>query len=251
MSDESHPRVSDHGPSALCARAAPAEDDVMERVIATHHLEGHRLDVVESVDEENVTVRVLIDGELLPPDMHPDHVPSADEAAALLESWTARRDATAPRQVPNVGGLSPAEVIALLEALDDEHKAHATYTQVLADFGDVMPFANIVEAEARHIEALTRVMQRYQVPVPANRWAGNAARFTSVTDACAAAVDAEIANAALYDRLIAATERPDIREVFGNLREASQERHLPAFRRCVERADGQGRGRHDRHRGAG
>ena len=46
---------------------------------------------------------------------------------------------------------------------------------------------------------------------------------------------AEIANATLYDRIMASTRRADLLAVFGNLREASQERHLPAFRRCVAR----------------
>jgi hypothetical protein len=51
--------------------------------------------------------------------------------------------------------LSEVEITALREALDDEYRAHAIYTQVLANFGDdVLPFANIVDAEARHIDAL-------------------------------------------------------------------------------------------------
>jgi hypothetical protein len=233
------------------------EDDGMERVIATHHLEGHRIDVVESVDDENMTVRLVIDGELLSPDTHPDRAPTADEAASLLTSWQAGRDTGAPRQVANSGGLLPREVIALLEALDDEHKAHATYAQVLADFGDVLPFANIIEAEARHIDALTRLMHRYQVPVPSNPWTGKVPRFASVKDACAAGVEAEIDNGSLYDRLMAATQRADILEVFRNLQEASQQRHLPAFQRCLERGGpgggrdgerGRGGGQH-RHRG--
>jgi hypothetical protein len=47
--------------------------------------------------------------------------------------------------------------------------------------------------------------------------------------------DAEVANAALHERLLASTDRSDILAVFRNLRDASQQRHLPAFRRCVER----------------
>ena len=50
--------------------------------------------------------------------------------------------------------LSQAEINALLEALDDEYRAWSTYDQVLRDFGDVRPFINIREAEARHIETL-------------------------------------------------------------------------------------------------
>ena len=52
----------------------------------------------------------------------------------------------------------------------------------------------------------------------------------------------------LYDRLFKSTERPDILMVLHHLHDASQDRHLPAFQRCVEgRSDcdavGCGRGR--------
>ena len=50
-----------------------------------------------------------------------------------------------------------------------------------------------------------------------------------------AAVAAEIENGDMYDRLIAGTDRADILAVYRNLQAASQERHLPAFRRCVDR----------------
>lgn len=45
------------------------------------------------------------------------------------------------------------------------------------------------------------------------------------------------AYAALYDRLMASTRREDLLAVFRNLRDASQERYLPAFRRCCARYD--------------
>jgi hypothetical protein len=138
--------------------------------------------------------------------------------------------------------LSELEVSALQDALDDEYRAHATYRQVLADHGeDVLPFANIVEAEARHIDALVGLFHRYGVEVPENPWPGRVARFASVTEACRAGVDAEIENAALYDRLLVSTERPDILTVYRNLQQASQENHLPAFQRGAEHREG-GRG---------
>ena len=86
--------------------------------------------------------------------------------------------------------------------------------------------------------------------MPENAWPGKVPRFGSVREACEAAVAAEVANAALYERLLAATHRPDILTVFRRLQEASQQRHLPAFRRCAERGgeDG-GRGHQRRHRG--
>jgi hypothetical protein len=71
-----------------------------------------------------------------------------------------------------------------------------------------------------------------------------------VREACEAGIAAEVANAALYERLLTATRRPDILTVFQRLREASQQRHLPAFRRCAERrGEGDGYGHRRRHRG--
>jgi hypothetical protein len=139
--------------------------------------------------------------------------------------------------------LSDREAEALAEALDDEYQAWATYDQVIADFGAVRPFVNIREAEARHIEALAALYRRYGLVLPPNRWPGRVPRYPDVRTACAAGEAAEIANAALYERLLAATTRADLIEVFTRLRRASQERHLPAFRRCAQRrGDGTGGG---------
>lgn len=132
-------------------------------------------------------------------------------------------------------GLNDREVAALREALDDEYHAFSTYDQVVADFGEVRPFINIRGAEARHIDALLGLFGRYNVHPPTNPWPGKVKRYQTVSDACADAVQAEIANGALYERLMASTTRPDLLAVFANLRDASQERHLPAFERCVRR----------------
>lgn len=155
--------------------------------------------------------------------------------------------------------LSETEQADLTAALEDEYQSRAIYAQVISDFGDVRPFSNIVEAEGRHAGALINIFERYGVTVPPDTWPERAPRFASLREACEAAVTGEIANAELYDRVLAGTEREDILRVYRNLQEASQERHLPAFRRCAERegdapdgADqeggGQGR-RRRRHRG--
>lgn len=139
--------------------------------------------------------------------------------------------------------LNETEVRALQEALDDEYRAWATYDQVIADFGEVQPFSNIREAEARHIEALLVLFSRYGLVVPENPWPGKVTRYANLQAACGAGVAAENENGALYERLLASTQRPDILTVFRNLRDASQQRHLPAFQRCVERGAGGGGGR--------
>jgi hypothetical protein len=147
-------------------------------------------------------------------------------------------------------GLSVLEVEALHEALDDEYRAWATYDRVIHDFGNVRPFSNIRDAEARHIEALGSLFRFYGLKQPANTWPERVASYADLQQACKAGVQAEIENASLYERLLQSTERPDILAVFVRLRDASQTRHLPAFRRCAERGPG-GRQRRHCHRGGG
>jgi hypothetical protein len=123
----------------------------------------------------------------------------------------------------------------LEEALDDEYRAWATYDQVIRDFGPVLPFTRILAAEERHIDALRTLFEGYAFPVPKNPWPGNVPRYTSLHEASKAGVAAEIANGAMYERLLAAIQRQDILRVLRNLRDASQQRHLPAFQRFVKR----------------
>jgi hypothetical protein len=132
--------------------------------------------------------------------------------------------------------LNAKEISALNTALDDEYRAWATYDQVIRDFGAARPFISIRDAEARHIKALHTLFARYGLAVPENAWLAKIARYGSLQEACEAGVAAEIANGAMYDRLLGATERPDLLRVFINLQEASQLQHLPAFQRCAQGA---------------
>ena len=123
----------------------------------------------------------------------------------------------------------------LNDALDDEYKAEATYAAVIARFGAVRPFINIVEAERRHAGALVRQCERLGIAPVANRWAGKVAAPASLRDACAEAIAAEVENIALYDRLLPGVADTQLRDVLERLQEASRDRHLPAFRRCLDR----------------
>lgn len=131
--------------------------------------------------------------------------------------------------------LTVQETNALLEALDDEHKAWATYDQVIRDFGLVRPFVNIRGSERRHIAALTRLFEKHGLVAPPNLWVGVTPRFADVRTACAAAVAGEIDNINLHTRLLALVKAADVRAVLERLRDASQFRHLPAFQRCLSR----------------
>lgn len=148
---------------------------------------------------------------------------------------------------------------ALVAALDDEYRARATYRAVLDAYGDVRPFVNIVESEERHIEALGRLCGRYGVAIPQDPWPSRVAAPASLEAACETAVEAERENAVLYEQLMAAAGGcADVEETFRRLLTASQENHLPAFERALERErrggggrESQREGRRHRHRHRG
>ena len=132
---------------------------------------------------------------------------------------------------------------ALSEALQDEYRARATYQKVIEAFGPVRPFVNIVEAEERHAKALLALFRGYGVEPPKDKWAGRGSAPATLAEACRMGVEAEIENAGMYERLLAQTSDPRARDVMQRLQEASQERHLPAFQRCLERGQRGGRRR--------
>ena len=129
---------------------------------------------------------------------------------------------------------------AVLEALvgaEGEYAAYATYAAILDEYGNVNPFANIMAAEAQHIDALKEILDQYEIAyLEENPYLGMIEAPNSLAEAAQAGVDAEIANVALYEeQLEAVADYPDILEVFVNLQTASQEQHLPAFERAAAR----------------
>ena len=141
--------------------------------------------------------------------------------------------ASAPVATGGAVPLSPEVVAALDRTLQDEYHAESIYLGVLADFGDVRPFVNVVHAEQRHSESIARLYGNRGLDAPGSVWTvANVPHFGSPEEACAAAVAAELDNVALYDAYLALDLPRDVRNVFGNNRAASLERHLPAFQTC-------------------
>ena len=150
---------------------------------------------------------------------------------------------------------------SLIKALEDEYKAQASYRVIIQKFGEIHPFINIVEAEGRHIQVLLPIFEKYGFSAPEDTWESRVERPETILEACKIGVEAEIENAELYNKLLAdTTDYDDVQAVFKNLQRASQENHLPAFQRCVERGGteggkAQGSGRegkgHGRHNGGG
>ena len=123
---------------------------------------------------------------------------------------------------------------SLYGLLLDEYQAEAIYARVLDDFGDVTPFVNIIRAEQSHAAALETLYERYNLDLPATpHTTDTVPAFASVQAACAAGVEAEIANAALYDAILGEDMPADVRQVLTSNRDASLNRHLPAFQRCA------------------
>ena len=130
----------------------------------------------------------------------------------------------------------------LEEALLDEYKARDTYRKIIETFGAVRPCINIVEAEQRHIESLLTLYEKYHFPLPAIPGPDRIDVPDSPLKTCQLGMEAEIAKLTLYDRLIEATDPPDVIEVLKRLQSASRDNHLPAFQRCVERGGATGPG---------
>jgi hypothetical protein len=211
------PPESDFDPDGLASRSH------------AEYVEGNTL--LEMIREDLVAERVAIASyqeiiRWLGDKDYPEPAPSLGRDRAL--EWNGRMN---PEGAMN---LSAQETEDLLAVLDDEFRAHATYSQILEDFGDINPFANIREAEGRHIQALLGLLDSFEVPVPPNDWPGRVPRYSSVEAACAAGVTAEIENAALYDRVLSHTSRTELVTVYQNLERASRENHLRAFQRCAE-----------------
>lgn len=136
---------------------------------------------------------------------------------------------------------TPQVQTVLLEALsgpDGEYAAYAMYTAVIDTYGQVEPYVTIREAEGRHIAALKRQLDRYRIDYPAeNPYIGAVQAPESLTAAAQAWADGEIANVEMYDKLISqvpADQYPNVVRVLQNLRSASLEAHLPAFKATAE-----------------
>ena len=130
--------------------------------------------------------------------------------------------------------ISDSVAVALEVTLLDEYRAEATYARVLADFGDIRPFSNIIQAEQTHAAAVEGLYTTYGLDRPDNPYsAGSVEGYASVADACAAGVAGEVNNAALYDRFLRLDLPEDVRRVLTSNRDASLNRHLPAFERCA------------------
>lgn len=143
------------------------------------------------------------------------------------------QQATSATPASTSSAMTPELLDALTAAYQDENHAAAVYEAVIADFGAVLPFSQVVLAERTHATSIARLLTNRGLVVPANAWVGAPVpRFDTLAAACAAAATAEVDNIALYDRYLAWELPLDVRNVFANNRAASLNGHLPAFSAC-------------------
>lgn len=163
------------------------------------------------------------------PEPAPSSSPHAE--ADTLAPGIAPPDAPPAAEMP--GGIDPSSDIALAwQALFSpvgEYAAAASYLAVLERFGTVEPYASILDGELRHIDALTRQLERAGVTVPDNPYLDVVVAPDDLEAAAQAWADGEVANVEMYDELIDQAGGSRLVTVLGNLRRASLESHLPAF----------------------
>jgi hypothetical protein len=132
--------------------------------------------------------------------------------------------------------------------LEDEYLAKAEYETIIAEYGSVRPFSNIVKAEATHIAALEPLFEAYKLELPTV----DASKYTVVPETLEesykAGVDAEVKNIAMYEEFLKLDLPDDIEFVFENLMKAS-ESHLAAFERAADGQTGTGIGQGGVNRG--
>lgn len=144
------------------------------------------------------------------------------------------------RQIENYGakGALNASTLTLPQmltyALQDEFLAQARYNNILSTFGNIRTFAQIKEAELRHIQALLPLFERYQVALPADVSQSFVSTPASIKAAFAKGVQGEIDNIAMYNKFLNYTLPADVQTVFTQLRNASLN-HLAAFERGLAR----------------
>jgi hypothetical protein len=142
-----------------------------------------------------------------------------------------------------VGSLDEGEVAALIYTREEEKLARDTYLTLYGVWG--MPvFSNVAASEQSHMDAVLRMLEKYGLEDPAE--GKGVGEFTessglqpiydalvesgsaSVIGALEAGVFIEETDITDLSEAVAATDNPDLQQVYGNLLEGSA-RHLVAF----------------------
>ncbi len=132
--------------------------------------------------------------------------------------------------------------------LEDEYLAKAEYETIIAEYGSIRPFANIMKAEERHIAALEPLFEAYKLELPVVDPSQYTVLPATLEESYKAGVEAEIKNIAMYEEFLKLDLPDDVEFVFENFMKAS-ESHLAAFERAVDGQAGTGTGQGGVNRG--
>lgn len=127
--------------------------------------------------------------------------------------------------------LSEEERGALMTAMNEEFFGRAMYVKSIEQFGENMPFSQVLFSEGTHINALERLFDKYGLELPMDNWTGTLGDYDSFYDACGESVDGEIRNMKAYAGMFEDVDNLDINEVFSLLQWGSS-MHLRAFQMC-------------------
>ncbi|WP_456399108.1 ferritin-like domain-containing protein [Mesoaciditoga sp.] len=114
----------------------------------------------------------------------------------------------------------------LLNALQEERLAAATYQVVIDKFGEVEPFTNILKAEEQHIAAVENLLKVNNIDIPKNNVTAEAPE--TLEEAYAKTIEVEKEDIALYEKMLPDISDTMIKTVFTRLTNAS-EWHLKTF----------------------
>ena len=130
--------------------------------------------------------------------------------------------------VPAMAATTTTESVQtmLLNALQEERLAAATYQAVIDKFGEVEPFTNILKAEEQHIAAVENLLKVNNIDIPENNVTAEAPE--TLEEAYAKAIEVEKEDIALYERMLPDISDTMIKTVFTRLTNAS-EWHLKTF----------------------
>lgn len=122
----------------------------------------------------------------------------------------------------------------LVYAIQDEFLARAEYDYLITELNAGNPFTNIIKAEETHISILIPLFEKYDFETPEDTSAEHLIPATSITEALETGVLAEVNNIAMYELFLETDLPDDVRAVFIELRDGS-ENHLAAFERKLSR----------------
>lgn len=118
----------------------------------------------------------------------------------------------------------------LTYAIQDEFLAKAGYLLAMEKFGEQRPFINIIIAEENYINYLRSLSAKYKIAFPMDNSKDYVKVPANIKESLEIGIQKEIENIEMYERFLKENIPRDVKTIFTQLRNASQN-HLLAFQR--------------------